>query len=251
MTVDTTGGVGEGNVYAIWNTQFTCCSPGTDFTRSTDGGFTYQGPFVLPAHPKWGTLDVGPDGELFIVGTRIDPGAFPELHMVLRSTNAQDPAQTPIFDLVTGVDLDGTTNFGNDPNPGGLIGQIWIAADRSEGPTRGNVYVLASVDPPGPDPLDVHFVRSVDNGLTWSSPVRVNDDEADNGAWQWFATMSVGPNGRIDVIWNDTRNSDASNISELFTSYSDDAGLTWAANDTDRRIAAGRETPDARERWAM
>ena len=36
--------------------------------------------------------------------------------------------------------------------------------------------------------------------------VGVNDDPTGNGAWQWFGTMSVAPDGRIDAIWNDTRN---------------------------------------------
>ena len=69
------------------------------------------------------------------------------------------------------------------------------------------------------DPLDVMFIRSINKGLTWSTPVRVNDDPTDNEAWQWFGTMSVAPNGRIDVIWNDTRNDPTSNTSELFYSF--------------------------------
>jgi len=66
--------------------------------------------------------------------------------------------------------------------------------------------------------------------MTWSNPVRVNDDPNNNGAYQWFGTMSVAPNGRIDVIWNDTRNSGQANMSELFYSSSTDGGVTWSAN---------------------
>jgi hypothetical protein len=57
----------------------------------------------------------------------------------------------------------------------------------------------------------------------------VNND-AQTSAWQWFAAHSVAPNGRIDVIWNDTRNTGQSNISELFYAYSYDAGATWRGN---------------------
>jgi len=42
--------------------------------------------------------------------------------------------------------------------------------------------------------------------------------------------MSVAPDGRIDVVWNDTRNDPTGNFSELFYSYSTDGGQTWAAN---------------------
>ena len=96
--------------------------------------------------------------------------------------------------------------FGCDPNPTGLIGQVWIATDHSDTPTRGNVYVLASLDQSIEQELDVAFVRSTDDGETWSEKVRVNDDPEGNGAWQWFGMMSVAPNGRIDAVWNDTRN---------------------------------------------
>jgi hypothetical protein len=224
MTIDTTGGLGNDNIYTLWNSQFTCCAPGTDFTRSIDDGRSYQGPFVMPQHPKWGTLDVGPDGELYVVGATLDGSS----HLLLKSTSAQDPAQTPTFDLATAIDLGGTTSSSGTPNPGGLMGQVWVAVDRSDGPTRGNVYILGSVNPSGADPLDVMFIRSTDGGQSWSDPVMVNDALAGDDAYQWFATMSVSPEGRIDVVWNDTRNDPSPLISELFYAYSTDAGASWS-----------------------
>src|SRR2546427_8312797 len=50
---------------------------------------------------------------------------------------------------------------------------------------------------------------------------RVNDDPG-NHAYQWFGTMSVAPNGRIDAVWNDTRGSGDKTKSALFYSYSND-----------------------------
>jgi hypothetical protein len=55
------------------------------------------------------------------------------------------------------------------------------------------VYVCASVDPSGSDPLDIHFCRSTDGGQTFAGAVRINDDPIGNGAWQWFGTMSTAP----------------------------------------------------------
>ena len=59
--------------------------------------------------------------------------------------------------------------------------------------------------------------------------MRVSDD-VDSTAWQWFGTMSVAPNGRIDVIWNDTRNDPDGYRSQLYYAYSHDAGVTWSRN---------------------
>jgi len=43
--------------------------------------------------------------------------------------------------------------------------------------------------------------------------------------------MSVAPNGRIDVVWLDTRNDPGGYDSELYYSNSTDGGLTWSANE--------------------
>jgi hypothetical protein len=112
-----------------------------------------------------------------------------------------------------------------------LIGQTNVAVDRSFGPLHGNVYVMASLVPNGGgNGSDVLFARSENDGQTWSTAVRVNDDPANAGDWHWLAAMSVAPNGRIDAMWADTRNSGQFNVSQLFYSYSWDGGVTWADN---------------------
>jgi hypothetical protein len=94
------------------------------------------------------------------------------------------------------------------------------------------VYVLASVDPvSGNDPANVMFARSTDGGLSWDTPIRVNDD-AGTTKYQWFGTMSVAPNGRIDAVWLDNRDvSSGSYLSSLYYSYSLDQGETWSVNE--------------------
>ncbi len=228
FTIDRTGGVGHGNIYTSWNTAAGCCGTRI-FSRSTDGANSWSQPQFLPNNPIFGTLCVGTEGELYIVGIASVP-FNPFLFPLVRSTNARDADETPEFDLETFVDLGGPLNVfaGASPNPGGLLGQVWIACDHSQRSTRGNVYVLSSIDPPGPDPLDVFITRSEDRGETWSAPVRVNDDGIN--AWQWFGTLSVAPDGRLDVFWNDTRNDSAGAHSELYYAYSQDGGRTWSAN---------------------
>jgi hypothetical protein len=225
MVIDKTGGIGDGHIYAYWTEPWSICYPGF-FTRSTDGGVSYEDCISISGYPYLGTLAVGPDGELYIGGS----AGYEDSLVIAKSTNARDSSQTVVWDFSTTVNLEGNVR-GGGPNPGGLLGQVWIAVDKSTGPTHGNVYLLASVDrDTSPDSLDVMFARSTDGGVTWSSPVRVNDDPGE-GAWQWFGTMSVAPDGRIDAIWLDTRDDPGGYDSALYYSYSRDAGVTWSSNE--------------------
>jgi outer membrane biosynthesis protein TonB len=86
------------------------------------------------------------------------------------------------------------------------------------------------VIPPGGSTTDVMFARSTDGGLTFSAPVKVNDDPVNPNKWHWFGTFAVAPNGRLDAVWYDTRNAANNTDSQLFYSFSTDAGMTWAPN---------------------
>lgn len=228
MAIDRTGGVGDGHIYGIWQ-RFAACCGSLVFTRSTDGGGAFESPVGVEFSPTFGTLAVGPEGGVYATG--IDGRFFQDFNSFVfsKSTNAEDAAQSPVFDG-RGVEMGGSMVLGSGPNPGGLLGQAVVAVDQSDGPTRGNLYIVASVDAGGADPLDVHIIRSTDGGDTWSAPVQINNDAPNADAWQWFGTASVGPEGRIDVIWNDTRGQLDTDISELYYAYSWDAGVTWQGN---------------------
>jgi hypothetical protein len=129
------------------------------------------------------------------------------------------------------VNLGGEIVFGEPINPEGLVGQVFLAVDRSGTTTNDNVYMLASVQPTGfATGSDVMFARSTDGGHTFSAPRRINDDPINHAKWHWFGTLSVAPNGRIDVVWYDSRNAANNTASQLFYSFSTDAGNTWSPN---------------------
>ena len=224
LTIDRTNGPGHGFQYQI-NDSANCAFTSAAFQRSTNGGMTWQSPVVLPNSPIYGTLDIDTNGNVFVGGWTGGTG-----FRCVRSSNAQIAGQTPSFDRNTAVNLGGGLLYPGAINPEGLAGQVFLAIDRSGGATNNNIYMLCSVLPAGRSTTDVMFVRSTDGGLSFSTPVRINDDGLTN-KWHWFGTFSVAPNGRLDAVWNDSRNSVANNTdSQLFYSYSTDAGVTWSPN---------------------
>lgn len=226
MRVDKSVGTGAGNNYSFWTSYWSICYPEA-FTRTTDYGNSYEDCVAVDGDPSWGTLAVGPLGELYIVGA----GAESDI-MVAKSTTAQDPENSVSWDFHTPVDLDGYLDGWVTVNPAGLLGQAWIDVDVSGGPGNGNIYVLASVHRySNNDPGDVMFAKSTNGGVSWSDPIRINDDPGTND-YQWLGTMSVSPGGRIDAVWLDTRDAPGNSVlSALYYSYSLDQGETWSANE--------------------
>ena len=223
MTIDRTGSEGDGNIYCFSREGV---STTIVMTRSIDGGQFFQPLVNVPGNPGRGTIAVGIDGVLYAAGRSFDNGEF----VFSRSSNAQDSLVTPVFEFSTQIDLGGQYSAYAGPNPGGLLGQTIVACDNFGNSGDSTVYVLSSVDPPGTDPLDVYFISSTNSGESWTSPVRINDDSL-TSAWQWFGTMSVAPNGRIDVVWLDTRDHPGTYLSSLYYSFSIDNGTTWSQNE--------------------
>jgi hypothetical protein len=96
------------------------------------------------------------------------------------------------------------------------------------------------------DNLDIYVQHSDDNGATWSSPVRVNDDKGVNSQFQSKIALDQ-TTGNVFVAWYDARNDlgqggpgDTNGIpnddAQLWGSYSTDGGNTFAAN---LQISAG------------
>jgi FG-GAP-like repeat len=224
FAIDNTNSTGHGFHYQSWSSDGNNFA-GRQFSRSTNGGVTWLNPINIPNSPAFGTLDVDSNGNLFIGGVNLESGQI----WCVRSTNAKLGAASPTFDQSTPVNLGGHIVAGEPINPQGLVGQVFLAVDRSGTRTNNNIYMLASVQTAATG-SDVMFVRSTNGGQTFSAPRRINDDPVNHAKWHWFGALSVAPNGRIDAVWLDTRNA-ANNInSQLFYSYSLDGGINWSLN---------------------
>lgn len=88
-------------------------------------------------------------------------------------------------------------------------------------PRDGNLYLVYNQGPfngsyPGQtadhfihQDLDVLFIRSTDNGETWSKPIVINETSFPNVnlTQTRHPNVTVAPNGRIDIVWQDRRHS--------------------------------------------
>ena len=105
-------------------------------------------------------------------------------------------------------------------------------------------YVYAGAGT-GQDHGDIFYVRSTDNGSTWSAPMKMNDDPDGQYKTQWMPSLSVNYNnvgftreGKVTLSWYDRRQATTScNVAtDPGCSYyrygvqSADNGQTWGSN---------------------
>ena len=77
-------------------------------------------------------------------------------------------------------------------------------------------------------------MSSRDGGMTWSAPVRVNDDPLKNGKAQFFTWMSVDPSdGSVNVIFYDRRDTEGA-MTKVILARSIDGGRTFVNHKIDQ-----------------
>lgn len=83
-------------------------------------------------------------------------------------------------------------------------GLPFTVCDYSNGPYRGTIYVNWT-DSISPGDHDIKIAKSTNGGLSWSTPIRVNDDAP--GKEQFLTAMTIDQvTGHIYVVFYDRRN---------------------------------------------
>ncbi|MBL8017993.1 MAG: exo-alpha-sialidase, partial [Ignavibacteria bacterium] len=114
-----------------------------------------------------------------------------------------------------------------------------IDIDKTGGSRNGWIYIATTsknLAPAGNDP-DIIMFRSTDDGNSWSSGVRVNQDPINNGRNQFFPSIKVDENGGLNIVYYDNRNSVDS--ADVYLSRSTDGGSSWS----DHRVTTQRFKP--------
>jgi hypothetical protein len=244
-----TGDLEDKNFYAIdtnagspfLGRHYTCWDRSNDerFAYSTNNGASWT-EVNLPS--AGGGVDLGCDiavqknGTVHVIWNSLSclANCSNEQTYYSRSTNGGVSWSTPV--LVVDPNLVGFSNkncpSAQDDRCIGPFGSIDV--DNSGGACDGTLYVTYSDFPSGGgkgvNNSDVWVRRSTNNGGTWSSGVRINDDGS-GGNVQFNAFLVVDQVAGTPVVaWQDARNDTNNRKMDIYTSRSTDCGLTFAAN---------------------
>lgn len=231
IAADQTGGPYSNYVYTVMT-----ANSGGNFARSIDLGATWQNTWNFPTQSLPGMMvAVGPNGNtqggsVYVVTNGGSTTA--STYTFFRSTNGGQTftqMSSQNWAGYVGTYINGrhsVQNMRTRPYP-------FIAADNSFGPYRGRLYcVYATNDPPGSgNKPDIWSRYSTDNGMTWSSAVRVNNDPNPTANHQWMpAIWCDKETGKLYVQWMDTRDVPTSDSCYIYATYSDNGGVSFKPN---------------------
>ncbi len=197
---------------------------------SDDGGGTFSAPVA-----------VSDPSRLLVTAPTIVVGRDHAVH-VLYYDLGQDqrdygglvgPAYAGVWSLVLASSFDAGAHFSAstvvEPRvvpPGRVLLVLTMPpAALAVGPA-GRLYVAWYDDRDGD--WDVFLRRSGDQGRSWGPATRVNDDPLHDGRKQYLPQVSVAPDGRVDVIYDDRRNDPADIFTDVSYTFSLDGGRTFS-----------------------
>src|SRR2546426_3600572 len=165
ITVDTSGGPRDGTIYVTYDTfslSGGATGSGVALIRSTDGGVTYSSPRLAIRQGFASGVAVDAQGRVFV--SSLTPG------FSRKSSNIAVAVSSDRGLTFHGHEIATSASPAPSPLPGNsfryfLVPQI--AADNH------GVYIVW--DDYGRGNSNVMFVKSTDGGVTWTSPLQVND----------------------------------------------------------------------------
>ena len=225
ITADMTGGPFSNNIYVVWR-QFG--STNMRFVRSTNFGQTWSSPMTYQGD-QGAYVSVGANGTVQ-GGSVYAACQYSAYIAVQRSTDGGLTFGSQVF-ATPYISGPGVICYGRYTVKGCIRTDYMprMAADNSYTSTRGNVYIVYAAKPAGLDLCDIYLVRSTNQGVNWSTPIRVNDDNTTTD--QWMPAINADKNGKIFISWFDSRVDTTANLlTKVYGTVSTDGGLTFTTN---------------------
>jgi hypothetical protein len=227
----------KGNLYDAW-TNFITLSPDTNqvqVSRSTDGGLTWSGPLTVSFAANALKLNhgvnvhTGPDGNVYMAWSIYDTWPSDETAIGFCKSVDGGAIFTPATRIINNIKGIRASMTGKNMRVNAFPS---MAVDISTGPDRGTIYLVwTNIGFPGINTgtdMDVYMIRSTDEGETWSTPIRVNQDPAGLGKQHYFPWITCDPvTGGLCVVYYDDRNVSSTQC-ETYVSWSYDGGLSWS-----------------------
>ncbi len=215
-------------VYAVWDRLTAGAGGPTYFSRTTDGGISWEAPRAIfdPGAPNQtinNQLVVLPDGTLVVFFTRFDAtptGGTAATLAVIRSLDKGITWSTPIS--ISAVQSVGA----RDPETHAAIRDASNLGSIAAGPQGELVAAWQDSRFSGGLRDGIALSRSVDGGLTWSTPARINADPA---VQAFLPSVAVRGDGTIGVLYYDLRSNttDPTTLpTDIWLARSADA-VTW------------------------
>lgn len=221
----------EGNVYHAWVSFSGANTNEIEIVRSTNDGVSYSSPINISSainagsHNQGVNVQVGPNGEVYAIWAVYD--GWPTDETALGFARSFDGGATfePAERIITNIRGIRTSETSKNHRVNSFPSMtVDISGD-------GTIYaVWANIGVPGVNTgsdIDVYMIKSSDQGDTWSTPIRVNQDPSGQGKEHYFPWITCDPEtSALSVIFYDDRNV-ASNKCEVFCANSFDGGETW------------------------
>jgi hypothetical protein len=195
----------SGEVWIVFNAGGPIAATGAAVTGLGEvGGFI--APEVVPGtnNCTYGDVAIGPVGQVMQVCTLTETGQGGGKLYVAVDPDGLGPTGFGKSVFVTETHVGGFDFIPPQPDRS-VDAEPGLAWDRTGGAHNGRVYLVYTREVKNEsDNTDIFVRYSDDGGITWSAPVRVNDDATRNS--QFLPKIALDPTtGNLAVVWYDSR----------------------------------------------
>jgi len=223
-----------GYLYDAWTNFGGSNDSEIEISKSSNQGVSWSSAVNISSavnagsHNQGVNISTGPNGEVYVIWAIYD--GWPTDESAIGMAKSFDGGATwmPATRIITNIRGIRTSGIGKSMRVNSFP---YMTVDISNGPNRGTIYVSwSNIGVPGTNTgsdADAYMIKSSDQGATWSTPVKINQDASGMGKKHYFSWITSDPsNGNLSVVYYDDRNVSASQC-EVYVSNSTDGGESW------------------------